>query len=96
MLVGVLLTLGIGFGFCVSGWNSFKSDKLPKMRPWFSLKVDTASTPKYEFYDLLKQQQVSGVPEETALASHVDVNQCGTGCDCHCTTINRQCANDSN
>lgn len=71
MLVGVLLTLGIGL--FVYLWNPFKSDdKLQAdSAPMVQPKVDTASTPKYEFYDLLKQQQVSGVPEE-ALASRVD------------------------
>jgi len=71
MLVGVLLTLGIGL--FVYLWNPFKSDDKLQAddAPMVQPKVDTASTPKYEFYDLLKQQQVSGVPEE-ALASHVD------------------------
>lgn len=71
MLVGVLLTLGIGL--FVYLWSPFKTNDKAAAEdaPMVQPKVETASTPQYEFYDLLKQQQVSGVPDE-ALASQVD------------------------
>lgn len=72
MLVGMLLTMAIGLFIYL--WNPFNQGKadlttedMPTVRPVNTQGV--ASEPSdYEFYDLLKEQQVSGVPDQ-ALAS---------------------------
>ena len=69
MLVGMILTVGIGL--FVYLWNPFNqgktssTDEAPMVQP----KVQERAKPtNYEFYDLLKEQQVSGVPDQ-AIAS---------------------------
>lgn len=70
MLVGALLTMGI-FLFLYL-WNPFNQGKTEETQTQTAMiqpKVQTDSpNTEYEFYDLLRQQQVSGVPDE-ALAS---------------------------
>lgn len=76
-LVGVILTLGIMLFFYL--WNPFNQGKtdlttqeLPMVQPK-NASVATAPPTNYEFYDLLKQQQVSGVPDQ-AVASQTMPN----------------------
>lgn len=71
VLVGVILTLCLVLFFYL--WNPFnqgKTDLTTDVAPMVQPKnASAASQPSsYEFYDLLKEQQVSGVPDQ-ALAS---------------------------
>lgn len=72
ILVGVLLTLGIVlFVYLWNPFNQGKTDLSTEDTPIVQPKtaITAASQPtNYEFYDLLKEQQVSGVPDQ-ALAS---------------------------
>ena len=72
MLVGMILTVGIGL--FVYLWNPFNqgkttsSDEAPMVQPKVQ---DKPRTNNYEFYDLLKEQQVSAVPDEAAASQPV-------------------------
>ena len=72
MLVGMILTVGIGL--FVYLWNPFNqgkttsSDEAPMVQPKVQ---DKPKTNNYEFYDLLKEQQVSAVPDEAAASQPV-------------------------
>ena len=72
MLVGMILTVGIGL--FVYLWNPFNqgkttsADEAPMVQPKVQ---DKPKTNNYEFYDLLKEQQVSAVPDEAAASQPV-------------------------
>ena len=72
MLVGMILTVGIGL--FVYLWNPFNQGKTTTAEeaPMVQPKVqDKPKTNNYEFYDLLKEQQVSAVPDEAAASQPV-------------------------
>lgn len=71
MLVGMILTVGIGL--FVYLWNPFNQGKTTSAEaPMVQPKVqDKPKTNNYEFYDLLKEQQVSAVPDEAAASQPV-------------------------
>lgn len=72
MLVGMILTVGIGL--FVYLWNPFNqgktttSDEAPMVQPKVQ---DKPKTNNYEFYDLLKEQQVSAVPDQAAASQPI-------------------------
>lgn len=80
MLVGALLTLGIVLFIYL--WNPFNHGKVePANEETTMVKPKAAQTsgepPNYEFYDLLRQQQVSGIPNDasTTQSSTIPVTQ---------------------
>lgn len=80
MLVGGLMTVGIGFFLYL--WNPFNHSKAPAVAndtPTVRQKVQASSTPKpnYEFYDLLPDQKITGLPKQAisdVSASAVNTN----------------------
>lgn len=77
-LVGVILTLGIMLFLYL--WNPFNQGKadlttedMPMVQPK-NTSVATTQPTNYEFYDLLKQQQVSGVPDQAIASQTVPTN----------------------
>lgn len=72
MLVGMILTVGIGL--FVYLWNPFNqgktttSDEAPMVQPKVQ---DKPKANNYEFYDLLKEQQVSAVPDQAAASQPI-------------------------
>ena len=71
MLVGMILTVGIGL--FVYLWNPFNQRQNHKRRSadGAAKGARQTKTNNYEFYDLLKEQQVSAVPDEAAASQPV-------------------------
>lgn len=79
MLVGVILTLGLGLLLYL--WNPWAKREQASVQPAStdSLAQSSASAPEgqmtdYQFYDLLRQQQVSGIPDQAIAASGLPPN----------------------
>ncbi|MFW2177729.1 MULTISPECIES: SPOR domain-containing protein [unclassified Moraxella] len=74
MLIGVVLALGIML--FVYLWNPFKKPQTVDANPATVQPKSTAvaSAPNYEFYDLLKEQQVSGILNQPIASQTVATN----------------------